>query len=79
MEVNTFNIQTEQQMLNHIKNIKYLVIYPDKTRHFYKSLRKIGSEICVDSSTISKKMQGKDSCTCVARGSGFIFWIKKIN
>ena len=55
MEDNTFNIQTEQQMLNHIKNIKYLVIYPDKTRHFYKSLRKIGSEICVDASTISKK------------------------
>ena len=58
MEYETFNsIQTKQEMLNHIKNIKYLVIYPDKTRHFYKSLREIGKNICIDSSTISKKMQ----------------------
>jgi len=80
MEYETFNsIQTKQEMLNHIKNIRYLVIYPDKTHHFYKSLREIGKNICVDSSTISKKMQETNSCVCVARGSGFVFWIKKIN
>tara|TARA_B100000795_G_scaffold209976_1_gene163540 strand:+ start:456 stop:698 length:243 start_codon:yes stop_codon:yes gene_type:complete len=80
MEYETFNsIQTKQEMLNHIKNIKYLVIYPDKTRHFYKSLREIGKNICIDSSTISKKMQETDSCICISRGSGFVFWIKKIN
>ena len=73
-------IQTERQMLNHIKTIKYLVVYPDKTRHFFKSLRKIADDICVDSSTISKKIQESenDSCICIARGSGFTFWIKKI-
>jgi hypothetical protein len=78
---NCTSLKTENQMLNHIKKIKYLVVYPDKTRHFYKSLREIGKEICVDSSTISKKMAetNNDSCICIARGSGFVFWIKKIN
>jgi len=80
MEHKFNSIHTEREMLNHIKTIKYLVIYPDKTRHFFKSLRKIAKDICVDSSTISKKMAetNNDSCICTARGSGFIFWIKKI-
>jgi len=71
---------TETQMQNYVdKKFKYLVVYPDKTWHFFKSLREIGSNISVDASTISKKMESSDHCICVARVSGYVFWVKKLN
>ena len=77
MEV--YPIKTERQMLQFVnKNFKYLVVFPDKTHHFYKSLREIAVNICVDASTISKKLDTADPCICTARGSDFIFWIKKL-
>ena len=60
------------------KELKYLVVFPDKTKHFYTSLREIAANICVDASTISKKLDTSDHCICVARGSDYIFWIKKL-
>jgi len=73
-------IKTELQMLEFVKKkMKYLVIFPDQTPHFYKSLREIATNISVDSSTISKKLDHSDSCVCTARGSDYIFWIKKLS
>jgi hypothetical protein len=77
MEV--YPIKTELQMVNFLKKeLKYLVVFPDKTKHFYKSLRDIALNICVDASTISKKLDISDHCICIARGSDYIFWIKKL-
>lgn len=73
-------IKTELQMLAFVrKKMKYLVVFPDQTPHFYKSLREIATNISVDSSTISKKLDQSDSCVCTARGSDYIFWIKKLS
>ena len=76
--MNSIDIKTELQMLKYIKEVKYLVIYPDKTKHFFKSLRDIGDNISVDSSTISKKLSESDECICIAKGSNYIFWVKKL-
>ena len=73
-----YPIQTECQMLRFVKKLKYLVVFPDQTTHFYKSLREIAENICVDFSTISKKLDEEDHCICVARGSDYVFWVKKL-
>ncbi len=74
-----YSIKTEKQMLSFVKKeIKYLVVFPDQTKQFYKSLREIAVNICVDASTISKKLDTSDQCICIARGSNYIFWIKKL-
>ena len=72
------NIQTEKGMLSYVSGLNYLVIYPDRTKHFFKSLRSIGDSISVDHTTISRKLRDADSCICVARGSDYIFWIRRL-
>ena len=72
-------IKTELQMLAFVKKkFKYLVVYPDKSYHYFKSLREIKNNIGVDSSTISKKLGNKDSCICIAKDTNYVFWIKKL-
>jgi hypothetical protein len=70
-------INTEEDMEKYIKN-KYLVIFPDESLKLYSNLRNIEDEILVSSSTISKKMKGNDTCICEAKGTKYVFYIKRI-
>ena len=61
----------------YVKSLKYLVVFPDKTTTFYKSLRKIAEDISVDYSTISRRLNEENPCICISKISGFIFSIRK--
>jgi len=69
---------TEIEMKEFLKNKHYFVVFPDKSTKLYKSLRDIQDEILVDSSTIPK-LKSFNSCYCIAKSSGFVFFIKKFN
>ena len=72
------NITTERIMKRYINKFSYLVIFPDEKVELFKSLRDIQQSICIDSSTISKKLKN-DEHIFTAKGSGYIFFIKRIN
>ena len=38
------DITSTSQMDRYVKSLKYLVVFPDKTTKFYKSLRKIAED-----------------------------------
>ncbi len=74
MELNTSN-----KFESYFKKLNYLVIYPDKSTKFYKSLRNISEDILVDYSTISKKLVDSDNCYVICRLNNYMFYIKKMN
>ena len=67
----------EQDMEKYIHKYKYLVIFPDKKVELFKSLRDIQNCICIDSSTISKKLSNNENIF-IAKGSKYIFYIEVI-
>lgn len=67
----------EKELSAFVSKMKYLVVYPDTTSKLYKSLRDIAEDICVDSSTISKKLS-KGENIVQAKGSEYIFYIMNI-
>ena len=67
----------EVEVINYVKELKYIVIYPDMSCKLYKSLRSIQTDICIDSSTISKKLALGENI-CKAKGTEYIFYIQKI-
>lgn len=73
------DIASTSQMDIYVKSLKYLVVFPDKTTKFYKSLRKIAEDISVDYSTISRRLNEENPCICISKISGFIFSIRKLN
>lgn len=73
------DIASTSQMDIYVKSLKYLVVFPDKTTTFYKSLRKIAEDISVDYSTISRRLNEENPCICISKISGFIFSIRKLN
>ena len=68
----------ERELIDFVEKMKYLVVYPDASSKLYKSLRDIAVDICVDSSTISKKLSSGEHIV-QAKGSEYIFYIMKIN
>ena len=56
-----------------------MVIFPDQKVELFSSLRKIQNAISVDSSTISKKLKENDFNYFKAKGSEFVFFIKKLD
>jgi hypothetical protein len=64
-------------MENYINKYKYIVIFPDKKIELFKSLRDIQEKICVDSSTISKKLKNNEHIF-TAKGTEYIFYIQII-
>ena len=68
----------EKEMKTYVNKYNYLVIFPDKKIELFKSLRDIQNSISIDSSTISKKLKNNEH-TFIAKGSEFIFYIKKID
>ena len=70
---------TEIEMKEFLENKHYFVIFPDKSSKLYKSLREIQNEILVDASTISKKLKSFNSCFCISKRSGYVFFIKNLH
>ena len=70
---------TEIEMKEFLQNKHYIVVFPDRSTKLYKSLREIQNEILVDASTISKKLKSYNSCFCISKSSGYVFFIKKFN
>ena len=78
--INTLNLKTENAMLNYVKdNINYLVVFPDRKTKTYKTLKEIQKDICINSSTISKKLKENTSNIFRAKGIGYLFYIYKIS
>jgi hypothetical protein len=76
--IGEIDIISISQMDRYVKSLKYLVVFPDKTTTFYKSLRKIAEDISVDYSTISRRLNEENPCICISKISGFIFSIRKL-
>ena len=68
----------EDELKDFVNKMKYIVVYPDASSKLYKSLRDIAEDICVDSSTISKKLANGENIV-KAKGTEYIFYIMKIN
>ena len=45
-----------EEMKRFIKKNNYLLIYPNQQIELFGNLRSLGESICIDSSTISKKL-----------------------
>ena len=71
-------INTEDEMLSHIKKHNYIVVYPDKSIKVFQSLRDIENGILISSSNISKKLKYNDYCIIIAKGTKYVYFIKKI-
>ncbi len=71
-------LDTENKMMDFVRSLKYLVVFPDKKTQIYRSLRDISEDICVDYSTISKKLKNESGDVFISKGTDFIFWIQKI-
>lgn len=71
-------LDTENKMMDFVRSLKYLVVFPDKKTQIYRSLRDISEDICVDYSTISKKLKNETGDVFISKGTEFIFWIQKI-
>jgi len=72
-------IKTTANMERYAQSLKYLVIYPDKTTKFYKSLRPIAVDISVDYSTISRKLKDENPCICISQLTNYVFMIRKMS
>jgi len=72
------DLDTENKMMGFVRTLKYLVVFPDKKTQIYRSLRDISEDICVDYSTISKKLKNETGDIFISKGTDFIFWIQKI-
>jgi hypothetical protein len=71
-------LRTTHHFERYFKTLNYLVVYPDKSTKFYKSLRSISSDIYVDYSTISKKLSNSNNCYVTCRLNDYIFYIQKM-
>ena len=67
---------SEQKMINYVKKNNHSVVFPDKKAELFQSLRQIQKSICVDSSTISKKLSsGEHIITAKELAMFFIYKI----
>ena len=70
-------LKNENEMNEFIEKYRYVVIFPDRKVELFKSLRDIQKQICIDSSTISKKLKEQNNFF-KAKGSEHIFFIKTL-
>lgn len=71
-------LDTENKMMNYVRKLKYLVVFPDKKTQIYSSLRDISLDISIDYTTISKKLKNDTGDIFISKLTGFYFWIQKI-
>lgn len=71
-------LDSEHKMMTYVRTLKYLVVFPDKKEKIYGSLRDISEDICIDHTTISKKLKNETGDLFISKGTGFYFWIQKI-
>ena len=65
-------------MMNYVRKLKYLVVFPDEKTQIYSSLRDISLDISIDYTTISKKLKNDTGDIFISKLTGFYFWIQKI-
>lgn len=70
-----------EKIQNFVNQYKYIVISEDESCKLYKSLRNISSEILIDYTTISKKINSSitNDTYCQSKTTKLYFYIKKIN
>tara|TARA_B100000927_G_C16452958_1_gene464622 strand:+ start:467 stop:703 length:237 start_codon:yes stop_codon:yes gene_type:complete len=73
------DLKTPTEMLKYYKDLNYLVISPDKKIEGYTCLRDITEDICIDYSTISKKLAESNPCICISKITNYVFLIIRIN
>ncbi len=71
-------LDSEDKMMTYVRTLKYLVVFPDKKTKIYSSLRDISEDICIDHTTISKKLKNEIGDLFISKGTDFYFWIHKI-
>jgi hypothetical protein len=71
-------LDTENKMMNYVRKLKYLVVFPDEKTQIYSSLRDISLDISIDYTTISKKLKNDTGDIFISKLTGFYFWIQKI-
>ena len=64
-----------------IETLHYIALSNDGTCNTYSSLRTMATNIQVDFSTISKKLKSNEGlyCYCTSKGTGTIYYIKRIH
>ena len=72
------SLKTDDEMIQYAYSIKYMIIFPDKSVNHYSSLRKIAEDICIDHTTISKKLGENNPCICKSQNNNYIFHIRKL-
>jgi len=72
-------IEDEEEFIEHIKKQKYMVIFPDKSCKMYENIRDVAKDTSIDHSTIFKKLKNDVHTFCYAKGSDYIFYIRKIS
>ena len=57
-------LETEDEFIEHIKSVKYLVIFPDTSCKMYFTLREVADDISIDHTTIYKHLKNDVHCFC---------------
>ena len=70
-----------ENLQSFVKQHNYMVISEDESIKLFKSLRHISSEILIDYTTISKKINSSitNDTYCQSKTTKLYFYIKKIN
>jgi hypothetical protein len=71
-------LDNEEDFIDYIKEQKYLVIFPDESCKMYSTLRDIEKDISIDFTTIHKKLKNKVHTFIFAKGTNYLFYIRRI-
>ena len=79
---NTTELKNFKDFKTYVNGKKYMVIYGDKSVHFFKNLREIEKAIFIPHSTLSKRLKEnpeEDACICISNTTFCMYLIKKVN
>ena len=68
----------KKQVMENIRNYKYLVIDLSMNSKLYKSLREIEKDLGISYSGISKKLKMSNYCICVPKKTTDVFYIHNL-
>ena len=68
----------KKQVMENIRNYKYLVIDLSMNSKLYKSLREIEKDLGISYSGISKKLKMSNYCVCVPKKTTDVFYIHNL-
>ena len=68
----------KKQVMENIRNYKYLVIDLSMNSKLYKSLREIEKDLGISYSGISKKLKMSNYCVCVPKKTTEVYYIHNL-